>query len=64
MDSDLECLIRDRATIISPADVKSYMQMVLQSLLALQAALGAAQGHQAQQLPHLHARCVMCSQVM
>lgn len=34
MDSDLECLIRDRATIISPADVKSYMQMVLQSLLA------------------------------
>lgn len=34
MDSDLEVLIRDRATIISPADVKSYMQMVLQSLLA------------------------------
>ena len=34
MDSDLECLIRDRATVISPADVKSYMQMVLQSLLA------------------------------
>ena len=34
MDSDLEILIRDRATIISPADVKSYMQMVLQSLLA------------------------------
>lgn len=34
MDSDLECLIRDRATIISPADVKSYVQMVLESLLA------------------------------
>ncbi len=34
MDSDLEVLIRDRATIMSPADVKSYMQMVLQSLLA------------------------------
>ena len=34
MDSDLEILIRDRATIISPADVKSYMQMALQSLLA------------------------------
>lgn len=32
MDSDLECLIRDRATIISAADVKSYMQMVLKSI--------------------------------
>jgi cyclin-dependent kinase 7 len=33
MDSDLECLIRDRATIISAADVKSYMQMVLKALV-------------------------------
>jgi len=32
LDSDLECLIRDRATIISAADVKSYMQMMLKGL--------------------------------
>ncbi len=29
MDSDLEILIRDRATIISPANGKSHMQIVL-----------------------------------
>ena len=34
MDSDLEILIRDRATVISPADVKSYMRMVLSALVA------------------------------
>lgn len=32
LDSDLECLIRDRATIISAADVKTYMQMMLKGL--------------------------------
>ncbi len=34
LDSDLECLIRDRATIISAADVKSYMQMLLKGLVS------------------------------
>lgn len=34
MDSDLECLIRDRATVISAADVKAYMRAVLLSLQA------------------------------
>ena len=38
LDSDLECLIRDRATVISAADVKSYMAMVLRSLAACRAA--------------------------
>ena len=32
MDSDLECLIRDRATVISAADVKAYMRAVLLAL--------------------------------
>ena len=32
MESDLEALIKDRALILSEADVKSYMQMLLRSL--------------------------------
>jgi serine/threonine protein kinase len=32
MDSDLECLIRDRAAVISAADVKAYMRAVLLAL--------------------------------
>lgn len=32
MESDLEVLIKDRALILSDADVKSYMQMLLRSL--------------------------------
>lgn len=37
MDSDLEILIRDRAIVISPADVKAYMRMVLSALVACRA---------------------------
>ena len=32
MESDLEALVKDRALILSEADVKSYMQMLLRSL--------------------------------
>ena len=32
MESDLEALIKDRALILSEADVKSYMQMLLRAL--------------------------------
>ena len=32
MESDLEMVIKNRATILSPADVKAYMQMLLQAL--------------------------------
>lgn len=32
MESDLEALIKDRTLILSEADVKSYMQMLLRSL--------------------------------
>ncbi|XXG56899.1 hypothetical protein AAC387_Pa03g4205 [Persea americana] len=32
MESDLEALIRDRNIVLSPADIKSYMQMTLKGL--------------------------------
>lgn len=34
MESDLEMVIRNRATVLSLADVKSYMKMLLQALEA------------------------------
>lgn len=33
MESDLEAVIRDRNIVLSPADIKSYMQMTLKGLL-------------------------------
>jgi cyclin-dependent kinase 7 len=32
MESDLEAVIRDPSIVLSPADIKSYMQMALQGL--------------------------------
>jgi cyclin-dependent kinase 7 len=32
MESDLEAVIRDRNIVLSPADIKSYMQMTLKGL--------------------------------
>ena len=32
MESDLEAIIQDKAIVLSPADIKSYMQMLFQSL--------------------------------
>ena len=32
MESDLEMVIKNSTTILSPADVKAYMQMLLQAL--------------------------------
>ena len=34
MESDLEMVIKNRATVLSPADVKAYMRMLLQALQA------------------------------
>lgn len=33
MDSDLEAVIRDPTIILSPADIKSYIQMTLEALV-------------------------------
>lgn len=32
MESDLEAIIQDKTIVLSPADIKSYMQMLFQSL--------------------------------
>lgn len=32
MESDLEAVIRDRNIVLSPADIKSYLQMILKGL--------------------------------
>ena len=37
MESDLEAVIKDTSLVLSPADVKAYMQMALQGLAACHA---------------------------
>lgn len=37
MESDLEAVIRDSSLVLSPADIKSYMQMALKGLEACHA---------------------------
>ena len=37
MESDLEMVIKNRATVLSAADVKAYMRMLLQGLQACHA---------------------------
>lgn len=32
MDSDLEAIIKDKSIVLSQADIKSYMQMILQAV--------------------------------
>ncbi len=32
MESDLEAVIQDQTIVLSPADIKSYMRMILQAL--------------------------------
>lgn len=37
MESDLEMVIKNRATVLSPADIKAYMRMLLQALESVHA---------------------------
>ena len=56
-ESDLEQLIKDRRTLLSAADIKAYMAHDPGGPALLPPQLGAAPGHQAQQLPHHQAGC-------